>query len=94
MTIHSGTHEVSRSGQYRAFAHFSRHVRRNAVVISSQGGAPGLDHVAVANPEGSYALVLTNSQDSTQDVVVRLGTVSTQVSAPPDSIVTLNWKAA
>src|SRR5690348_5207454 len=94
VTIHSGTHEVTRSGQYWAFAHYSRHIRRNAVVIASQGGVSGVDHVAVANPDGSYALVLTNTLNSTQDVDVRFGRVSTQVSLPADSVTTLNWKAA
>lgn len=93
-TVHSGTHEVIRSGQYRAFAHFSRHIRRNAVVLGSQGGGPGINHVAAANPDSSYAMVLTNTSNSQQDIEIRFGNASTQVSLAADSIVTLSWKAA
>lgn len=93
-TVHSSTHEVIPSGQYRAFAHFSRHIQRNAVVIGSQGGVPGINHVAAANPKGSYAMVLTNTSNSPQDIEIRFGNASTQVSLAADSIVTLNWKAA
>ena len=39
VTIHSGTGEITRSGMYWAFAHFSRHVRRGARVFESTGGA-------------------------------------------------------
>lgn len=40
VTVHSGTGEVTRSGMYWAYAHFSRHVRRGARVIESTGGTP------------------------------------------------------
>ena len=94
VTVRSGSHEVSRSGQYAAFAHYSRHIRRDAVVIGSRGDVLGVDHVAVANPDGSYALVLTNTGSSSQTVELRFGKVATPVNLAPDSVATLNWQAA
>ena len=94
MTVHSGNHEVTRSGQHCAFAHYSRHIRRNAVVINSQGGVSGIEHVCVANPNGSYAAVLTNATSSPQTVDIRFGGFATRVDLASDSVVTLNWKAA
>ena len=94
VTVHSGSQEVTRSGQYAAFAHYSRHIRRNATVIGSSGDVSGVDHVAVANPDGSYALVLTNAGRSSQAVELRFGKVATPVDLAPDSVTTLNWQAA
>ena len=94
VTVHSGSHEVTRSGQYAAFAHYARHMRRDAVVISSRGDVSGVDHVAVANPDGSYALVVTNTGSSPQSVELRFGKVATPLDLAPDSVVTLNWQAA
>ena len=49
-----------RSGQYHALRHFSPHLQRDGRRIASQTDAPGLRHVAVENPDGSFALVMTN----------------------------------
>lgn len=94
VTVHSGTGEVTRSGQYWAFAHFSRHIRRNAVVVGSEGEVSGVDHVAVANPEGGYALVLTNAGSSPQDVEVGFGKFATRLTLAADSIASLSWQMA
>lgn len=91
VTVHSGTSEIARSGQYWAFAHFSRHLQRNAVVIGSQSGVSGVDHVAVANPDASYSLVLTNAGPSSQRAEIRFGRSRSGVDLPADSVLTLNW---
>ena len=93
VTVHSQSHEIARSGQYWAFAHYSRHIRRNAVVIGSQGNLGGVDHVAAANPNGSYVVVVTNSATSPQDVEVRFGKYAARVQLVEDSITTLTWSA-
>ena len=94
VTVHSGSHEVTRSGQYRAFAHFSRHIRSQAVVVGSHGEVPGVDHVSVVNPDGSYALVLTNTSTLPQEIELRFGNFSTRVLTTADSLATLSWQAA
>ena len=61
VTIDSKTRAISYSGQYHAFAHYSRFVRRGAHRIDSQSQAAGVAHVAFQNPDGKHVLVLTNS---------------------------------
>jgi glucosylceramidase len=90
VTVNSKTHAVTRSGQYRAFAHYSRAMQRDAQVFASWGTIPGIDHVAVENPDGSRVLVLTNSGRE-QQVQCTLGDCALSVLLPPDSITTLVW---
>jgi glucosylceramidase len=98
VTVHSQSREITRSGQYWAFAHYSRHIRRNAVVVSSESnvaGSPanvaGVDHVAAMNPDGSYVLVLTNTTTSPQQVEIRFGNFASSVDLALDSVTTLRW---
>ena len=93
VTVHSQTNEIARSGQYWAFAQYSRHIRRNAVVIASQSTGAGVDHVAASNPDGSYVAVLTNPTASAQDVEIRFGNYGSRVNLGPDSVTTLTWSA-
>jgi glucosylceramidase len=72
VTVNSTSNEISYSGQYWAFAHYSRFVRRGAHRIDSQALAPDLDHVAFENPDGQRVLVLTNA-GATRDCTIRLG---------------------
>src|SRR5262249_16946005 len=55
VTIHSQTREITRSGQYWAFAHYSRAFRRSSMVVPSDGQIKDVCHVVAASPDGSYA---------------------------------------
>lgn len=90
VTLNSQTQELTRSGQYWAFAHYSKAIQRNARVISSWGELKDIDHVALENPDGSYVLVLTNTGRE-QSLQCALRDQSLEVSLPPDSITTLVW---
>lgn len=90
VTVHSQTHEVAPSGQYRAFAHYSRAVSRGARRFDSQGGPAGVSHVAFANPDGGSVLVLTNPGAQTT-ARIEWGGRMTELPLPPDSISTLTW---
>ena len=65
ITVDNGTHKVTRSGQYWAFAHYSKHVRRGAKVFATDGmggkeqGA-AVSHAGFRNPDGSFVVVLAN----------------------------------
>src|SRR5271163_3783621 len=61
VTINSQSREITRSGQYWAFAHYSRVVRRGARRFDSQSSTADLRHVALENPDGQQVLVLTNT---------------------------------
>ena len=93
VTIHSQSHEITRSGQYWAFAHYSRHLRRNAVVIGSESSSGAVDHLAAINPDGSYVVVLTNPSASPQAVEIQFGRYSTRADLAADSVMTLTWSA-
>jgi glucosylceramidase len=90
VTLDSKTQEITRSGQYWAFAHYSREVRRGARVLSTSGGASGVGHVAFVNPDRSYVLVLTNS-GLERDVECAMGGKRLKVHLPHQSVVTLKW---
>jgi len=91
VTIQSQTKEITRSGQYWAFAQFSRFVRRGARRLDSQGAFPDLYHVAVENPDGQRVMVITNSGvDRTVDL--QLNQMMAEVRLDEDSVTTLLWK--
>jgi glucosylceramidase len=90
VTIHSETKEVTRSGQYWAFTHFSRQIRRGARRFDSAGTLEGIDHVAFENPDGKKVLILTNS-GSSQTVQIRLADRVAEVALAADSLTTLSW---
>ncbi len=92
ITIDSKTAEIRRSGQYWALAHYSRAIRRGACCIESAGDLGGLSHFACANPDGSMAAVLTNTEKD-REVTIRLSGSETRVHLPSDSVSTLNWGA-
>ena len=91
VTVHSGTGEISRSGQYCAFAHYSRAIRRSSAVIQSDGEIKDVHHVAAGNPDGSRVAVLTNSGASPRTVWIKQGKSAVEVPLPADSVVTLTW---
>lgn len=90
VTLDSRTQQLTRSGQYWAFAHYSKAVRRGARVVASEGGPEGVDRVAFANPDGSYVLVLTNPGEE-RAVECRFEERALRMTLPRNSIVTLQW---
>ncbi len=90
VTIHSGTQEIIRSGQYWGFAHFSKMVKRGARVIGSEGEMDGISHVAFRNPDGQHIMVLTNTGKS-QMCALRLRDQATTAEIPSNSVLTLAW---
>ena len=90
LTVNSTTKEVSYCGQYWAFAHYSRFIRRGARRIASQGTADGLDHVAFENPGGKHVLVITNTAAS-RECQVRIGGKKVSISLNPNSVTTAEW---
>lgn len=91
VTIHSQTKEITRSGQYWAFAHFSRNVRRGAKRIDSVSTLKAVDHVAFENPNGEKVLVISNSGDG-KTIAVQQGNKKADISLPKDSIASLVWR--
>jgi glucosylceramidase len=91
VTINSQTREITRSGQYWAFAHYSRVIRRGARRFDSQSSAAALQHLAVENPDGQLVLVLTNTGPA-RTIDLRLADMAASVSLKQDSVTTLAWR--
>jgi len=91
VTIHSQTKEITRSGQYWAFAHFSRVVRRGARRFDSVGKLVEVDHVGFENPDGQKVLVVTNSGPA-KSVTLKQANKSASLALAPDSVTTLLWR--
>jgi len=91
VTIDSQSRQVTRSGQYWAFAHYSRAIRRGARRIDSQSDAAGLGHVAVENPDGQQVLVVTNAGPA-RTAELQLANKAATVSLKENSVTTFVWK--
>jgi glucosylceramidase len=79
-----------KSGQYHALRHFSLHLQKDGRRIASQSSVHGLRHLAVENPDGSFALVMTNPGEA-KDLRVVVGGQQLSFSLPRDSVSTLAW---
>jgi glucosylceramidase len=96
VTVENGTHKVARSGQYWAFAHYSRHVQRGAKVLACGGAASeaekggSLSHAAFRNPDGGYVVVVANHGEA-RPVQVQVGSNALEFNAAADSVHTLEW---
>jgi glucosylceramidase len=103
VTVENGSHKVTKSGQYWAFAHYSRHVKRGAKVFATNGteAAPtgglidnqastALTHAGFRNPDGSYVVVLANRGGERRIQLVH-GLNSLEMDLPADSLYTLEW---
>lgn len=90
VTIHSQTKEITKSGQYWAFAHFSRHVRRGGKRFESTGDVRGVEHVAFENPDGQRVLVVSNSGDA-KTVTLKQATKVVDIPIAVNSVTTIVW---
>jgi glucosylceramidase len=90
VTIDSKTKEITRSGQYWAFAHYSRMIHRGARRFDSKSEAADLKNVAVENPDGQQVLIVTNPGPA-RTIELRLSNMSAPVSLKPNSLTTLAW---
>ncbi len=91
VTVNSGTKQLAYSGQYRAFMHFAKHMRRGARVFASSGEVAGISHIAAENTDGSRVLVMTNKNAVPRQLQCRLGSDALELALPGDSLTTLVW---
>jgi glucosylceramidase len=95
ITVENDTHKVTRSGQYWAFAHYSKHVKRGARVFATNavgdlGTGSAVTHAGFRNPDGSFVLVLANT-GAEKRVQLLMGLQALEVNLPADSVQTLQW---
>jgi glucosylceramidase len=90
VTLDSKTQKLSRSGQYWAFAHYAKMVRRGAQVIATSSDDAGVEHVAFANPDSGNVLVLTNAGDERR-VECRFEGRVLPLTLARNSVLTVTW---
>jgi glucosylceramidase len=98
VTVDNATKKVTRSGQFWAFAHYSRHIRRGAKVFqtneigqdSGQGTGSQVSHSGFRNPDGSFVVVLAN-RGPEKRVQLLLGSQMLEIDLPASSVHTLQW---
>ncbi|MGB6775103.1 MAG: glycoside hydrolase family 30 beta sandwich domain-containing protein [Terriglobales bacterium] len=91
VTINSQTREITRSGQYWAFAHYARVIHRGARRFASQSTTADLQHVAMENPDGQQVLVVTNPGVA-KTIELRLANMTASVPLKANSVTTMAWK--
>jgi len=90
VTIHSQTKEITKSGQYWAFAHFSRNVRRGARRFESTGDVKDIEHVGFENPDGQKVLLLSNFGGA-KTVALKQASKVVELPIAASSISTIVW---
>src|ERR1017187_2463094 len=97
ITVDSSSHKGTRSGQYWAFAHFSRHVCRGAKVFQTAAKPEGdfkttdaISHVGFINPDGSHVVVVANQGEAAR-VQLALDSNALDLNLPANSVQTLEW---
>jgi glucosylceramidase len=91
VTVGAQTKEITRSGPYWAFAHYSRVIRRGARRFDSQSSVVGLEPVALENPNGQKVLIVTNP-GPTRTIALRLSDMVASVPLKATSVTTLAWR--
>lgn len=82
-----------RNSHYYIIAHMSSVVKPDAVRIGTKGfTATGLTYSAFKNPDGSYAVVFSNSGSQDIRPVIADGTHHFSVTIPANSAVSITWK--
>jgi len=89
-TLHSESGEITPSGQARALRVFSRTIARGARILGSNSQASGLAHVAAANPDGSFAVVISN-RGPARSVAISFRKQTATLQLPADAIVSATW---
>jgi glucosylceramidase len=91
ITVENGSRKVTKSGQYWAFAHYARHIKRGARVIAANGvGVPGVTVTAVRNPDGKFVAVVAN-RGAERRVQLVMGASVLEVELAAGSLQTLEW---
>ncbi len=95
ITIDNATRKITTSGQYWAFAHYSKHIKRGARVFATNalgdmGKGSDVSHSGFRNPDGSFVVVLAN-KGAERRAQLLMGSQALDVDLPADSVQTLHW---
>ena len=91
VTLDSKTQDITRSGQYWAFAHFSRAIRRGARRFDTESTALDLQHTGAENADGQQVLIVTNG-GAARTIELQLGNMAASVPVKANSVTSLAWR--
>ena len=91
VTIHAESKEITRSGQYWAFAHYCRVVRRGARRFETVSETQGVHHVGFENVDGERVLVVTNP-GAARKLALHADGMMAEASLDKNSITTFVWR--
>ncbi|MBD5183046.1 MAG: glucosylceramidase [Bacteroidales bacterium] len=84
--------KIQRNSFYYIMAHAASAVKPGAHRISATGEvAPGLGYAAFRNPDGTLAILASNSSDAPQNLTISAGNEAFTLSLPEKSIVSATW---
>ncbi len=101
VTLNRETHELSYSGQYRAFKHFAPFVQKNAQILDTRildnfpcmaaypDNTPLLTATAIKNPDGTTVFVLINPAKNKKQVQLNFRGKFWYVELMPDTVATV-----
>ena len=100
-TLNSQTGELSYSGQYRAFSHFSKYIKPGAQIFDAHrqqehagmfsfpNMAQSVELLAAQNPDGTYVLTVSNSGAVKLQLQVERNGNWYYIESLPDSVSTI-----
>ena len=105
-TRNSLSGELSYSGQYRAFGHFSKYIKRGAEIFAAETSRKGeclsvfpdmpksVEVCAASNPDGSFVLVVTNPNSEKRQLQYYKFGKWWYIEALPNSVSTVTFENA
>ncbi|MGP4025547.1 RICIN domain-containing protein [Actinomadura sp. 3N407] len=81
---------ITRNAEYYTLGHMSRFVKPGAVRVGSNN-AGELENVAFRNPDGGYALIVTNIGGGTQNFDIAFAGQHAAYTLPPNALATFTW---
>ena len=92
VTVDQRDHAVTRNVEFYALAHAAKFVVPGAVrIASTTNGSGGVESVAYRNPDGGFVLLVLNSAQTPQPVIVDTGKGLAATSLPTGAVATLTW---
>jgi glucosylceramidase len=92
VTVDQQTHGLTYNVDFYTLAHFSDHLKKDAVRIDSTKAEGNFTSVAFMNPDQSISVVLYNIKSQDRDALIHLGEETLVVRMPAKSVATVSFK--
>ena len=92
VTVDQQTHTLTYNLDYYTLAHFSDHLKKDAIRIESTKAEGNFTSVAFMNPDHSISVVIYNIKAQDRDALIHLGEETLVVHMPAKSVVTVAFQ--